>query len=759
MLSARRFCRMGFAEHDEDDVVAAAAADADDAAGGGAGGGGGNGEREGVEDGEEVEGKRRRRRSKTWQAVRSGAAGCFSVPLLEDGRGRATGGSDGNAGGGKEKKPWRHGKRSKEGGRSSKENGRGGGSKAEEEGGREGDGWLMRKGGGRFLLDSLKSPVVITRLTMMALLVIVTVVLCVSTWYAAGKMYSDSLDDIATQLRQKSLVRVHQQFLLYINRDRDVLLAFASVVENLLAQTNTSVVGLNYAQKQIAPLAWSFFQSSLPRLTLLGYFSHFGCLVSYSQTDPVTQSFSATPGGALSQVYTKNLTDITGRWYIQAVNTSTGSALPQSPPRNFTPVPIGSPTVYDSVASGPPGLLLWSFNAVQNLSGPLLLASVAVRGAEQRKAIGQDVGGDEWWDVGVGVGVKGVVGSAGGSGGGSGKGRGLGGVGGTTKVDATVQGGAALGNGDWDGNGDRDRDGVAGGDGDGEGDGLVAREVLSLPERHFHPHFHLHSQRPSHVFSAAAAATAAAAAAATAGSAGPGNLASASASAAAVTAAPTNAAARFQVTPHITGIVTLGSSTGTVNRYLGLSGTDNSVMYICSSEGFLVATSTNAATTAMSTPSGDPAAATTTAPASSGVSGGGSGNQSGSGQQQQGGVPPPLPAGFEGPGAGQAMPVLVNATQVSDAVIADAARYLEARFGLPALVAGNYSVGGVMVNGEECFVSTMALSFDNLNMVSEPRLDVACRYTQRVGGWGGGIGAGGGELLGGGCDGEWGGVL
>ncbi|CAI7934302.1 unnamed protein product, partial [Closterium sp. NIES-54] len=78
-----------------------------------------------------------------------------------------------------------------------------------------------------------------------AFLVIVVVVLTVGTWFAARTAYSQSLDAVALQLREKTLVGVQEQFLLYINRDRDVLVSLSSVLETTFQQLRTWNLTLN----------------------------------------------------------------------------------------------------------------------------------------------------------------------------------------------------------------------------------------------------------------------------------------------------------------------------------------------------------------------------------------------------------------------------------------------------------------------------------------------------------------------------------
>ncbi|CAI7783089.1 unnamed protein product [Closterium sp. NIES-53] len=229
-----------------------------------------------------------------------------------------------------------------------------------------------------------------------------------------------------------------------------------------------------------------------------------GPFVTYAQYDLAKQSF-ASQDGSLSMVYSKNVfSNSTAPWFILPINSSSG--LPaNNTPTPFKPLRLGSTELYQQIERGEENLL-WTFNAIQDLSGPMLVASLAV-----------------------------------------------------------------------------------------------------------------HS---------------------------PG------------------------VTPPV-GVLILGSSVGIVNRFLLQDTIEGCVMYIGSSEGFLVATSTGVAT---STPTGE-------------------------GRLQQ----------------------FVNATDVEDATIAGVARYLEREFGLPALVAGNYSLSNVDVVGRVWYVSSMGFAVDNLKLPPSPQ--------------------------------------
>ncbi|CAI5965318.1 unnamed protein product [Closterium sp. NIES-64] len=225
------------------------------------------------------------------------------------------------------------------------------------------------------LMQHLQSPVFITRLVMMAFLVIVVVVLTVGTWFAARTAYSQSLDAVALQLREKTLVGVQEQFLLYINRDRDVLVSLSSVLETTFQQLRTWNLTLNDSLRLVRPLLWSFFKSSLPHITTLGYYSMTGPFVTYAQYDLAKQSF-ASQDGSLSMVYSRNvLPNSTAPWFILPTNSSSG--LPaNNTPTAFKPLRLGSVELYQQIERGEENLL-WTFNAIQDLSGPMLVASSA----------------------------------------------------------------------------------------------------------------------------------------------------------------------------------------------------------------------------------------------------------------------------------------------------------------------------------------------------------------------------------------------
>ncbi|CAI5480090.1 unnamed protein product [Closterium sp. Yama58-4] len=368
------------------------------------------------------------------------------------------------------------------------------------EGAEEDDALLTKKPSKRQqLMQHFQSPVFITRLVMMAFLVIVVVVLTVGTWFAAKTVYSQSLDAVALQLREKTLVGVQEQFLLYINRDRDVLVSLSSVLETTFTQLPTWNLTLNDNLRLVRPLLWSFFKSSLPHITTLGYYSMTGPFVTYAQYDLAKQSF-ASQDGSLSMVYSSDVrVNSTAPWFILRTNSSSG--LPaNNTPTPFKPLRLGSTELYQQIERGEENLL-WTFNAIQDLSGPMLVATSAVQVTERRAPV---------------------------------------------------------------------------------------------------------------------------------------------------------------------GVLILGTSVGVVNRFLVQDTIDGCVMYIGSSEGFLVATSTGVAT---STPTED-------------------------GRLQR----------------------FVNATDVEDATIAGVARYLEGEYGLPALVAGNYSLSNVDVVGRAWYVSSMGFAVDNLRL-------------------------------------------
>ncbi|CAI6000644.1 unnamed protein product [Closterium sp. NIES-64] len=76
-------------------------------------------------------------------------------------------------------------------------------------------------------------------------------------------------------------------------------------------------------------------------------------------------------------VYSRNvLPNSTAPWFILPTNSSSG--LPaNNTPTAFKPLRLGSVELYQQIERGEENLL-WTFNAIQDLSGPMLVASSAV---------------------------------------------------------------------------------------------------------------------------------------------------------------------------------------------------------------------------------------------------------------------------------------------------------------------------------------------------------------------------------------------
>lgn len=245
---------------------------------------------------------------------------------------------------------------------------------------------------GSWLRQQISSPVLVTRMVMMGLLVIVTVVLSLGTWYATGIAYNNAVNEIADRLRGHITNQTVEHFSCYLSRARGLTAIYASVLETALkpsTTTNTSLFSPVELNQTVAPLAWSFFKEATEHATSLGYVQVDGSIITYSNT----RGRDTTRPTGVSLVFS-NGTKTTGSerlaWYMQEVSNTTGKVLESTPAAGIQAL-LNTSDVYirETFGFDVSEKVGWNYFVSEN--GPILLSGKGITSREGANLSGASV--------------------------------------------------------------------------------------------------------------------------------------------------------------------------------------------------------------------------------------------------------------------------------------------------------------------------------------------------------------------------------